>query len=201
MKKTISLLIIVLLVGCNSQTEDKKTENIVPSKTTSKNVSKVSPCELFGTEELAKVFAITDKNLIEMYPREKSGSHTNQCQFIWQEATGSVRGSQVMIDITHKSEDMGATFSRMLELHLQNGLTARENNQTITILPTPLADFGEFAYHWAQPSFQQTQIISFQKDDTYLVKITFNCHQGLSVSSEEIKTKLIKIASHIHEQL
>ncbi len=90
----------------------------------------VNPCELFDANQLASVFNITDKSLIEIYARDKYAS-TKQCQFIWQESVGSVKGSQIMIDISHKTEDKGAAFSRMLELDLQNGLTARENNEPL----------------------------------------------------------------------
>lgn len=206
MKSIVTTLAVILLLSCNNKTESSNTAETPSEKTTtvqksSKEVTPAKPCALFGKDQLVEVFNIQAPNTVEMYDKEKFRSNTNQCQFIWQEAEGSVKGSQIMIDISHKTKDMGATFSRMLELDLQKGLTARENNQTITIMPTPLEGFGDFAYHWTQPNFQNVQIIKFQVRNEYDVKITFNCHEGVTVSHEDIKNKIIEIGKHIQKQL
>ena len=199
---TVLFLIMLVLVSCNNKTENNSSEKTNNSVNTSVNkvVIVQNPCELFDANQLANLFDIADKSLIEMYSRDKYGS-TKQCQFIWQEKAGSVETSQIMIDITSKSEDMGSTFSKMLELDLQNGLPARENNQTLIIKPTPLEDFGNFAYHWAQPNFQNVQKITFQVNNEYRVDITYNTHGTNKIAASLIKSKLIQIGKTIKEKL
>lgn len=193
MKKIIVLLIVIAIASCNNKSTENETND-------TKAVKAQNPCELFDVNQLANVFNIADNSLIEMYSHDKY-ENTKQCQFIWQEKAGSIEASQIMIDITHKTENMGTTFSRMLALDLKNGLTALENNQTIIIKPTPLNGFGNFAYHWEQPSFQNVQKIAFQVDNNYRVVITFNCHKNIKVSQNEIKNRLIKIGTIIKEKL
>lgn len=202
MKNSLCLLILVVLVSCNNKTENKTSENTKNVTETLKNkvVTPKNPCDLFGTDQLVSVFDIQDASTIEMYARDLYGTK-KQCQFIWPEEKGSVAGSQIMIDITSKTDDMGATFSRMLELDLQNGLTARENNQTIVIKPKPIENLGDFAYHWEQPSFQSVQKITFQVNDEYRVDITYNSHGSIKVSGELIKSELIEIGNQIKQKL
>lgn len=202
MKKSLYLLILVVLVSCNNKTENNTSENTKNDTETLENkvVTPKNPCDLFGTDQLVSVFDIQDASTIEMYARDQYGTK-KQCQFIWPEEKGSVAGSQIMIDITSKTDDMGATFSRMLDLDLQNGLTARENNETIIIKPTPLENFGDFAYHWEQPSFQSVQKITFQVNDAYRVDITYNAHGTINASKDLIKSKLIEIGKTIKENL
>lgn len=199
MKKGIALLVMLSILSCNNKTSENAKDLLDTSS--NKEVTPLKPCNLFNADQLASVFNITDKSLIEMYARDEFRTNTNQCQFIWQEALGSVKGSQIMIDITHKYEDMGATFSRMLELKLLNGMNTQENNQIVTIIPTKLDGFNEHAYHWAQPSFQNVQKIAFQVRNDYNVEIMFNCHEGISVSQDAIKNKLIEIGKIIKENI
>lgn len=196
MKKSLYLLILVVLVSCNNKTENTKnnTETLESKVVTPKN-----PCDLFGKDQLVSVFDIQNASTIEMYARDEYGTQT--CQFIWPEEEGSVAASQIMIDITPKTEDMGATFARMLELDLQNGLTARENNETIIIKPTPLENFGDFAYHWEQPSFQSVQKITFQVNNEYKVNITYTAHKAVNAPKDLIKSKLIEIGKIIKKAL
>lgn len=201
MKKVV-FIIVLAITSCNNKTENNTSENTKNDTETSENkvVTPKNPCDLFGTEQLVSVFDIQDASTIEMYARDLYGTK-KQCQFIWPEEKGSVAGSQIMIDITSKTEDMGATFSRMLDLDLQNGLTARENNETIIIKPTPLENFGDFAYHWEQPSFQSVQKITFQVNDAYRVDITYNAHGTINASKDLIKSKLIEIGNQIKQKL
>lgn len=184
---TVLFLIMFVLVSCNNKTENNASENTKNETEVLENkvVTPKNPCDLFNAEQLVRVFDIKNVSTIEMYARDQYGSK-KQCQFIWTQEKGSVAGSQIMIDITSKTEDMGATFSRMLELDLQNGLSARENNQTIIIKPTPLENFGDFAYHWEQPSFQSVQKITFQVNNEYRVDITYNAHKSIDASTELI---------------
>ncbi|BCY28960.1 hypothetical protein [Flavobacterium okayamense] len=202
MKKSLYLLILVVLVSCNNKTENNTSENKKNVTETSENkvVTPKNPCDLFNTDQLVSVFDIKNASTIEMYARDQYGSK-KQCQFIWTEEEGSVAGSQIMIDITSKTEDMGATFARMLELDLQNGLTARENNETIIIKPTVLENFGDFAYHWEQHSFQSVQKITFQVNNEYRVDITYNAHKSINASKDLIKSKLIAIGKTIKQNL
>lgn len=204
MKLYLTLLFALLLIGCNTNSEKASTPSSSDAKSStkvsSKEVTPAKPCDLFGKEELAKVFNIQAQSTIEMYTRE-GGMNTHQCQFIWQEEENAVMGSQVMIDISHKTDDMGATFSRMLELDLQNGLSASENGQIVNIKPTTINGFGDFAYHWTQPSFQNTHVLKFQVENDYSVKLTFNCHEGITVYQDDIKSKLIEIGKVIQQKL
>lgn len=203
MKTIVYRIILLLLISCNSTT-DKKESNTVDSKvknTSAKDVKPASPCELFTSENLASLFEIKDASTIEMYVRDAFRENTNQCQFIWPEEKGSIKASQIMVDITHKYKDMGATFSRMLELDIKNGLTAIENGKTITIKPMPIDDFGDHAYHWTQPSFQNVQKITFQVENNYRVDITYNSHAGVNIQESVIKQKLIEIGQQIKKQL
>lgn len=204
MKNILNIVLLVALFSCTTKNKTEQ-ETTLEATSISKNddeaIKPIKPCDFFNQDQLAKVFDIKDKSTIEMYARDNFRLNTNQCQFIWQEEKGSVKGSQIMIDITHKTPDDGATFSRMLELKLKNGLTARENNQTITIMPTPLEGFNDFAFHWTQPNFQNVQIIAFQVNNNYMVEITFNCHMGIEVSQEDIKNKLIEIGNQIKRSL
>ena len=200
--KLIQALMLLMLVSCNNKTESNSTENTNNATETSENkvVTPKKPCDLFGTDQLVSAFDIKDASTIEMYARDLYGTK-KQCQFIWPEEKGSVAGSQIMIDITSRTEDMGATFSRMLELDLQNGLSARENNQTIIIKPIPLNGFGDFAYHWEQPNFQSVQKITFQVNNEYRVDITYNAHGTINASTDLIKSKLIEIGKIVKENL
>lgn len=202
MKKSLYLLILVVLVSCNNKTENNTSENKKNVTETSENkvVTPKNPCDLFNTDQLVSVFDIKNASTIEMYARDQYGTK-KQCQFIWTEEEGSVAVSQIMIDITSKTEDMGATFARMLELDLQNGLTARENNETIIIKPTALENFGDFAYHWEQASFQSVQKITFQVNNEYRVDITYNAHKSINASKDLIKSKLIAIGKTIKQNL
>ena len=200
--KLMQALMLLLLVSCSNKPENKSTENTnnIPKTSSNKVATPKNPCDLFDENQLANVFGVADKSLIEMYSRDKYET-TKQCQFIWQEEKGSVEGNQIMIDITSKTETMGATFSRMLELDLQNGLTARENNETIIIKPTPLENFGDFAYHWEQPNFQSVQKITFQVNNDYRVDVTYNSHRHINASTDIIKSKLIEIGKQIKQKL
>ena len=204
MKKILSTVLLVLALGCNTKNEstnslnDKKETETTTSSI--KNIKPVNPCELFNAEQLATFFDIADASTIEMYARNQYGTK-KQCQFIWPEEKGSVAGSQIMIDITSKTEDMGATFSRMLELDLLNGLSARENGQTIIIKPTLLEGFGEFAYHWEQPGFQNVQKIAFQVRNDYRVDIMYNAYGAINASAAMIKNKLSEIGKQIKQNL
>jgi hypothetical protein len=202
MKKNLYLLILVVLVSCNNKTENNSSENTKNDIETleSKVVTPKKPCDLFNSDQLVSVFDIKDASTIEMYARDQYGTK-KQCQFIWPEEKGSIVGSQIMIDISCKSDDMGATFSRMLELDLQKGLTASENGKVITILPTSIKGFGDHAYHWTQPDFQQVQKIVFQVDDNYKVEITYTAHKQAKLAAEDAKNKLVEIGNLIQNKL
>lgn len=201
MKTLILILSLLLLASCNSKTKDAtESEVVTTEKESTSTINAVNPCNLFSSEDLVKVFNITDASTVEMYARDQYGTK-KQCQFIWQEEKGSVAGSQIMIDITSKSEDMGATFSRMLQMDLQNGLSARENGQTIIIKPTLLEGFGDFAYHWEQIDFQNVQKITFQVKNDYRVDIVYNAHEAIYAPKDIVKTKLIEIGKTIKEKL
>lgn len=200
MKKIINIIVVLTLISCNTKAEKLSTTETFTEEPSSKAIEAVKPCELFGIDQLASVFNIEDKSSIEMYDRTKSNT-TKQCQFIWQEKDNAIQGSQIMINITHKSEDMGATFSRMLELDLEKGLSASENGKIIIIKPTPLEGFGDDAYHWEQLSFQNLQKIVFQVQNNYKIEILYNSHNGVNVEPNIIKNKLIQIGKTLNQQL
>lgn len=200
MKSVLNTLIVLFLVSCNATTENSNPEENQTKVETTNEVKPVNPCDLFSSAQLVAIFDIKDAATIETYPRDKYNT-TKQCQFLWPEEEGSVRGSQIMIDISSRTEDMGATFSRMLQLDLEKGLSASEDGKVVNILPTKLQGFGENAYHWAQPNFQNTQKISFQVRGEYRVDITFNCDEGIQVSQELIKNKIIQVGEIIYQKL
>lgn len=201
MKSILNTLIVLLLVGCNATTSENSNSAEEQTKVeTTSEVKPVNPCDLFSSAQLVATFDIKDAATIEMYPRDKYNT-TKQCQFIWPEEAGSVKGSQLMIDITSRTEDMGATFSRMLQLDLEKGLSASEDGKMVNILPAKLEGFGENAYHWAQPNFQNTQRISFQIRNEYRVDIIFNCNEGMEVSQELIKNKIIQVGKTIYQKI
>lgn len=198
MKSILNIFLVVLLASCNSITDTSNANQLNAENSSTNEVLPVKPCELFSTEQLAFVFNIQDKSTIEMYDRSKH-SATNQCQFIWPEEKGSLKSSQIMINITRKTPDDGSSFSRKLELDLQNGLSASENGKVVIIKPKEIEGFGNFAYHWAQPNFQNTQKIKFQLNDLYMVEILFN--SNTEVLPEDIENKLIKIGEILNQKL
>lgn len=200
MKSLLITSIVLFLVSCNATTEKSNPEGNETKLETTTEVKPVNPCDLFSSEQLVAVFDIKDPATVEMYPRDKY-STTKQCQFIWLEEEGSVKGSQMMIDISSRTEDMGATFSRMLQLDLEKGLSASEDGKMVNILPAKLEGFGENAYHWAQPNFQNTQKISFQVRNEFRVDITFNCHEDIQVSQALVKDKIIQVGKVIYQKL
>lgn len=201
--KLLNICFIFSLLSLSSCQETKNSldkEAVTTKKESTAAIKTINPCDLFDTQNLVDVFGIADASTIEMYAREQNGSK-KQCQFLWPEEKGSVAGSQIMIDITSKAEDMGATFSRMLQLDLQNGLSANENGQTTIIKPTGLIGFGKSAYHWEQPNFQNVQKITFQVENNYRIDITYNAHNAVNISKDLIKMKLIEIGKQIKQKL
>lgn len=202
MKNYLSILLL-LIVSCNTKNEKatpNEAEEATPATAISKDVHPIDPCTLLKSEQLATMFNIVNDSAIETYTRDMYGT-TKQCQFIWQEEKGSVKGSQLLVIISSKEKDAGATFSKMLQLDIENGLSASENGEVINIKPTPLQGFGDNAYHWTQPNFQNVQKIVFQVNNDYKVEIMFNCHKEISIDQEDIKNKLIETGTLIKGKL
>lgn len=202
MKHILYTVCLLIAVSCNNKTANsaetpESNKNEQPEKAA---IAPINPCDLFNKEQLTTVFSIVDSTTIEMFARDKYGD-SKQCQFIWPDEKESIQGSQIMIDISSKTPDMGATFSRMLELDKQNGLTARENNETIIIMPTSLQGFGDHAYHWEQIDFQSVQKITFHVRNEYRIDITYNAHKHINMPKEEVKNKLIQIGKIIKQKL
>lgn len=200
MKSALKILIIVLLISCNNKTDKKNAIESKEEVTSAKEIKTINPCDIFSSEQLVTIFNIQTPGNIEVNPKSKYGS-TLQCQFAWYDNKETSKSSQVIIDISAKTSDMGATFSRMLELDLEKGLSGTENGKVVVIMPEKIDNFGDFAYHWQQPSFQNLQKISFQLDNQYRVDITYNSYKGIGLTSDEIKNNLMQIAQLIKQKI
>ena len=198
MKPIIKLIIVVLLISCNTKKETPNS-NLQEEKVevvSSKKVALISPCDLLSQADIKATFELEGVT-IENYARNPYPD-TNRCEFVWNNANDVTKGSQVMITISSNFEidDMPRKFSNMLRMDIEKGVMGSKQQ---IIKPTPITDFGTNAYHWSEPDFQNVQKIKFQMDEAYLVEVMYN--SNVQITQDEIKNKLIQVGNQIKRNL
>ena len=193
--KKLTLLLSIFVCACGSESNTNSTE----SQTTAEAQSALelkNACDFISAADVTEMFNIQTEGM-ETYAKTPSPNQTT-CQYIWQGTASPSSGHQLMITITMNDEkaEMPRRFSNMLRIHLQDGMMGVKQEN---IKPSPVEGLGEFAYHWAQLSFQNTQKICFQKDENYLVEVMYNANEA--VDNESIKSKLLEISNTLQTKL
>lgn len=193
--KKLTLLLSLFICACGSESNTNSTESQATAEAQFALELK-NACDFISATDVTEMFNIQTEGM-ETYAKTPSPNQTT-CQYIWQGTASPTSGNQLMITITMNDEkaEMPRRFSNMLRIHLQDGIMGVKQEN---IKPTPTEGLGEYAYHWEQLSFQNTQKICFQKDENYLIEVMHNANEA--IDNELVKTKLIEISKTLKIKL
>ena len=192
----ITLLTVLTLVSCQTKKEnvqESETVEIINEKQTTALVS-VNPCDLITKEEIVTIFSIPEISSLEQFEKT-NGEDSKSCQFIWNDTVEIRKANQVTITIFLNNElaTRPSKFTDMLQVDLQKGVMGFGGQ---VIQPMNIEGLGNNAYEVNQKSNQLLHRIKFQKDNKYLVEITFN--SNLNNFPDDINKKMKEIAKNIY---